>query len=328
MEDVMQAQKALMGDSEAGYKLMLHGKSVNENWKTLKSLLIDQDTEMLKLALRCLPKNQMQRLLNGRGGAFEIIGRHSLLESLKVLQKLQYAPAEQTLERMAADPKVDVQLIDSLTDESSDFNRLAKAAIRSQQISRFLFFVAKRDLDVTRHSFLKAAVAVSAVEITRFLLNSKADPIREDKQLLFKAITSKTNSYTLAKLLLAHNADPNSCDLEGRPLLFLALRNGKLTRLFLFKGARPNDLDTMGRTALHHLVTRSPKGKIDLNLLHSLIAAGGNLNQKDIKGMTVLDLYLRKWKVLPIDVLSFFKRYGARASTRSYAIAAVLNNLS
>ncbi|PTB40410.1 hypothetical protein M441DRAFT_101590, partial [Trichoderma asperellum CBS 433.97] len=60
-------------------------------------------------------------------------------------------------------------------------------------------------------------------------------------------------NFTLVKLLLEHNADPNCPNEDGETPLYLATirRNEPIVKLLLKKGANPNCADHYGGNALN-----------------------------------------------------------------------------
>jgi ankyrin repeat protein len=92
-----------------------------------------------------------------------------------------------------------------------------------------------------------------------------------------------------AAALLAHGADPNGTDGDGRTPLMAAARGGTVAmlRLLLDAGARLRDVDRAGRDALMHAAsTRDDR----LAVVRELLRRGADRSRRDRQGRSALDL--------------------------------------
>jgi len=109
-----------------------------------------------------------------------------------------------------------------------------------------------------------------------------AEPFPGFTPLSLAAANGATN---LIPLLIRHGADVNP---DGRwPPLIAAARNGQIqaVRLLLSAGADPNAVDEDGDASLH-VVCSDPLGS--LGVLHTLLDAGADLEERDAHGDTPL----------------------------------------
>lgn len=97
----------------------------------------------------------------------------------------------------------------------------------------------------------------------------------------------QVKQYKMAEMLVEKGADFNIANSAGvTPLMFAA--NGakypapEMVKFLLNKGAKVNDLDNEGRSALFYAV-----GKIWVDVTKMLVDAGADVNIRDSKGRTV-----------------------------------------
>lgn len=136
---------------------------------------------------------------------------------------------------------------------------------------------------------LMAAGANGCVSVAQILLESGANPNATTAQpALVEAVEHK--SEQMARLLLDHGADANSYGLAGPSPLGAAAFDGDdaMVALLLTRGAKVNQADSSGKTAIYHLLEANHSDSVNqgtvLTIARDLLKAGANPNLSPTKG--------------------------------------------
>jgi ankyrin repeat protein len=125
------------------------------------------------------------------------------------------------------------------------------------------------------------AAGSKQADMFRFLLEHDADPC----EALSHAVWGQ--HFELAELAIAHGADPDRSNANGKPLLNDLIRWGQMSRALwlLARKASPNIPDAEGWTAVHQAAARG-----NARMMQALIAAGGDVARRDHAGRTPYDV--------------------------------------
>ena len=145
----------------------------------------------------------------------------------------------------------------------------------------------------------KLAVALAAsngrIIILERMLHAgmPVDLLGEDGQtpLMYASVASTTATV---EFLLKNNADPNAKSLSGLTALMVASDDELKIKMLLQAGARINDTDNMGRTAVFYALKRSQPKKLKV-----LLQNKADVNTKDGEGVTPLEFARRLPKADP-----------------------------
>ena len=118
-----------------------------------------------------------------------------------------------------------------------------------------------------------------------FERRAKLDESAEDWKALMFAVQYR--SRATARMLLAHGANPNVVDTDGRTPLMRAARNSdaELVSALLAAGADAQLVDAEGQTALHHACAKANVANV-----RALRAAGAEPTARDGEGRTPRDV--------------------------------------
>ncbi len=172
----------------------------------------------------------------------------------------------------------------------------------------------KSSADISKIPPLHLASRQGNLKTLSKLLTKEFDINREDSSgLTALHVAVLSNQLNSASLLIRNNADVNSQSLLGITPIILAVTEAlgqpvskdKLTMidLLLKNGANPNAIFINGLTPLHLAVYKN-----DLGIAYLLIVSGANLNIKDQRGNSPLNLaktqetknLLRSWQITKI----------------------------
>ncbi|KAJ3542660.1 hypothetical protein NM208_g1950 [Fusarium decemcellulare] len=161
---------------------------------------------------------------------------------------------------------------------------------------------------------LKAAVQNGDETITKHLIRSGARVNEPDQELGFSPLrwAIMYNHTEIVHLLINHGADLNAKAKDGTTPLLAAVKerkkrdkNKSIAWMLLEYGARPDERDRNGGTALHHAILNS-----DRSMAWLLISNKASVDIEDQKGLAPLD-----WAVERDDLSSclLLCEHGARA---------------
>ncbi|KAL7765148.1 hypothetical protein ACKLNR_003064 [Fusarium oxysporum f. sp. zingiberi] len=149
-------------------------------------------------------------------------------------------------------------------------------------------------------------------DIARWLF-SRGTNIHESykKESAIWLATSNGHAETV-EFLINVGADPNTCGVKDKPILFLAVEKGneKVTKLLLEKGASANAKNRRGETALHRAAEMKGSG----TTMEKLLSYGAEIDARDAWGHTPLHLAAKvegSWTIMEA-LLS----YGAEIDAR------------
>jgi ankyrin repeat protein len=117
--------------------------------------------------------------------------------------------------------------------------------------------------------------------------------------LMLAAISSKQT----VPALIAHKADVNAQDREGKSVLMWAVdpqfhrqrsSSPEVIRALLAAGCDANARDKNGRTALMWALTGAPANELNPAALQALVDGGADVNGRNAKGMTPLMVFLER----------------------------------
>jgi ankyrin repeat protein len=107
--------------------------------------------------------------------------------------------------------------------------------------------------------------------------------------------------------VIDQGADPNASIQGTRPLhLATLIGSQQLVSLLLDKNAEPDVRDNMGRSALHYAAIGGPDHSPEI--IETLVSRGGDVNARDKRGCTPLDLAAGASNQ---DAASVLDRFGA-----------------
>lgn len=116
-----------------------------------------------------------------------------------------------------------------------------------------------------------------------------------DPRLLRLAVSF--NRLDLVLYLLGRGVNPNGVDCRGRSPLFYAASR-RMVRVLMEAGARVNQLDQAGHSALHAAAKRGRK-----DVAHALLGHGIDLHAQDRRGMTALHAAAMRGRTQVIEQL-------------------------
>jgi ankyrin repeat protein len=180
-----------------------------------------------------------------------------------------------------------------------------------------------------RTALLVAAMSDHSADIARLLIQSGADAQAKDflKTTTVRAAAFGNDTETL-RLMIDDGVDVNAADLPGiTPLMMAAGWNGNLpaVKLLLAKGAKVNSVSApvMGLPSkngpsefglLTALLMAAPFGPPEL--IRTLLAAGADVNARDVRGMTPLMLAVATDRQDPA-VIRMLLEHGADTTIKS-----------
>ena len=136
--------------------------------------------------------------------------------------------------------------------------------------------------------------ALAALVVRGMSVNhaSRAEPLlegigKQDKQMILSTMVNKHVPLSGASMhfLVRHGADINRPDEHGETWLMKSVHHLELCKLLMGNGARVNERDILGNTALHHAVTRG-----NLKTVQLLLNRGSDQNIKNNLGDDALQL--------------------------------------
>lgn len=140
---------------------------------------------------------------------------------------------------------------------------------------------------VLEETALLQATEMAHEQVVEWLLSKKADVNKPNKQGVTPLIATAQSSegFKIAKILLAHGADPNRQDAEGRTALMHSSENyyADTASVLLTHKADPNLKDKEGKTALHYAMRGDRRLQKTVELL---LAHGADPNLTDNQGCT------------------------------------------
>lgn len=204
------------------------------------------------------------------------------------------------LERSGADPKA-----------KDDLGRGALLWASFQSNERVVLYLLSKGADPNEigKDRLTPLLVARTDSARKILLDAGADASVRDLDggsVLTRAITGPgARDFDLLSRLVARGADVNARDASGNTALMYAAWYGggdeRAVRLFLSHGARVNDVDKYGRTALMRTTKRE--------IADALLKAGAELGIRDQSGRTALGMALWQHQT---EIAEFLRQRGAK----------------
>lgn len=147
--------------------------------------------------------------------------------------------------------------------------------------------------------------------IVRFLLDKGIDPnVTDDsgQTALYEAVFESMDGSNMSviKLLIAAGADVNRADDDGNtPVSVAAIFEPELLKLILDAGGNPDSVDHAGEPIIINAVESNNVDKVKM-----LIEAGADLDVKDIKGQSLLEIAAAPYWKQPWELEKMIKKQG------------------
>ena len=208
----------------------------------------------------------------------------------------------------AGDTAIVKMLLDKGADPNlnggSDDASALQASVRTKKPELIDLILAQKTLDVNKQSgegktALQYVSNVGDMVTVQKLLDkgAKVDiPDNNGQTPLFEA--SRFAKTEIVKRLLDKGADPSRKTVKEGQTVLMQAANGDIARALLQKGAKPNEVDNAGKTALMYA---AGNGKTDV--LRALIEASADVDIKDAEGKSALSIATERGQRSAVAVL-------------------------
>jgi len=246
-----------------------------------------------------LDKMEMAEKLLGHGADPNVLNNGNVSPYMMMLDENLLHSYPKTLQAMIA-MKANIESVNPLGET------ILHIAARLELEETFLHVVDRAELsmvDSNGNTVLHALVRTQNIRMLTRVLERAPDLVHETNRAgsapleeLVKCAENPRCQFggkfiAAARLLLAHKANPDSADTNGRGLLYYAVTHDKIEFLdeLLALGANPDLADRDGKTALHNAIERH-----NLQALDMLLDRGANPDMTDQRGWTILDRLAEK----------------------------------